>query len=77
LEVPINNLKIKLTRLGFIKNQKSIPKLIWTSYTKDQIIYLYQSWYRDIILYYRLVKNKVLTSYLHKVLNSSCATFSL
>lgn len=74
LSAPINSIKSKLTKAGFLKNGKSIPKLAWTPFNKDVIIFLYQSWYLSIMNYYSMARNKKkLDSYLHRVLNSSCA----
>jgi hypothetical protein len=73
LEAPIKYIIGKLTKAGFLKDQKPVPKLIWTSYEKDVILYLYHSIYQNIINYYSFVSNRhKLDSWLYKVLNSSC-----
>ena len=71
---PINRIISKLTKAGFLKDRKSIPKLTWTPFNKDVIIFLYQSWFQSIMNYYGKVRNKrQLASYLKGVLSSSCA----
>ena len=74
LEAPIINIKSKLTKGGLLHNMKPIPKLVWTSYEVETIISIYSTLFNLIINYYSLVNNRgKLISYLHKVLNSSCA----
>ena len=73
LEAPINYIKVKLTKAGFLKDQKPIPLLIWTSYEKIVILSLYHSIYKSIINYYSFVSNRrKLDTWLYRVLNSSC-----
>jgi len=73
LEAPINYIKGKLTKAGFLKDQKSVPKLIWTPHEKDIILFLYCSYYQNIINYYSFVSNRnKLDLWLKQVLNSSC-----
>ena len=57
LEAPINYIKDKLTKAGFLKNLKPEPKLTWIHYGKDTIIALYSSYYHSIINYYSSVSN--------------------
>lgn len=74
LITPISQIEKLLTRAGFLKNRQSVPRLVWTGYDKLVIRYLYHSWYKTIIDYYKLTKNNPkLTSYIFKSLNSSCA----
>ena len=73
LEAPINYIKDKLTKAGFLNNLKPEPKLTWTHYEKQTIIALYSSYYYSIINYYSFVSNRCqLDSWLIRVLNSSC-----
>ena len=74
LTAPIDKIRSKLTKAGFLKDKKPIPKLIWTPFNKEVIFFLYQSWYISIMEYYAMVRNRhQLASYLYKILNSSCA----
>lgn len=74
LIAPIRQIENLLTRAGFLKNRKSVPRLVWTMYDKMVIRYLYHSWYNSFINYYELTDNNPkLASYMFKVLNSSCA----
>lgn len=74
LIAPIRQIENLLTRAGFLKNRKSVPRLVWTGYDKMVIRYLYHSWYNSFINYYELTDNNPkLASYMFKVLNSSCA----
>jgi len=74
LEAPIKYIMDKLTSLGFLKDYKPIPRLIWTHYEKNTILSLYSSYYYNIMNYYSFVKNKSqLDSWLRQVLNSSCS----
>ena len=73
LEAPMNYIKDKLTKAGFLNNLKPVPKLTWTHYEKHTIIALYSSYYYSIIHYYSFVSNRCqLDSWLRRVLNSSC-----
>lgn len=58
LEAPINYIKDKLTKAGFLNNLKPEPKLTWTHYEKHTIIALYSSYYYSIINYYSFVSNR-------------------
>nr|UED14394.1 hypothetical protein [Ophiocordyceps sp.] len=74
LTAPISKIVNKLKTNGFIKNKETIPRFIWLSNSKDEIIILYNSVYRGITNYYRFVHNfNELSSRIHHILKSSCA----
>ena len=74
LEAPIHYIERKLTKAGFIKDKKPIPKLNLTPYDKEVIISIYNSLYHSIINYYSSVRNsRNLSLFVFRVLNSSCA----
>nr|YP_010836049.1 hypothetical protein QLP54_mgp17 [Phyllosticta yuccae]WGC90064.1 hypothetical protein [Phyllosticta yuccae] len=74
MEAPKNRIIKKLNESGIMKGELAIPKYIWNSNTKDEIILLYNSVYRGIINYYSFTHNiNQLSSWVHFILKTSCA----
>jgi nicotine oxidoreductase len=73
MEAPKNRIIKKLNESGIMKGDVAIPKYIWNSNTKDEIILLYNSIYRGIINYYSFTHNlNELSSWVHFTLKTSC-----
>lgn len=74
LEVPIDHIKRKLSKVGFLKSNKSYPRFIWLHHNHDQIIHLYNAVFRGFLNYYSFAHNyNRLVSILSLYLKQSCA----
>lgn len=63
-----------LTSTKFLVGNVPNPRFLWMHNSKDQIITLYNSVYREFINYYSLAHNLgSFSGYIHMVLKSSCA----
>lgn len=74
LEAPLDRINRKLTETGFMKNKVPIPRFLWLTNNKDEIITLYNAVFRGFLNYYSFSMNYgKLISWLHFVLKTSCA----
>lgn len=74
LTAPINKIREKLEKAGFMKGGKTYPKFQLMENSHDQIIHMYNSVYRGYMNYYSFVHNhSKLVSTLHFTLKTSCA----
>lgn len=74
LVASLARIRKKLTEAGFIKHEQPTPKTLWLHNSKDEIISLYNSVFRDFDNYYGFILNYGrIMSWIHSTLKCSCA----
>lgn len=73
-EAPISRITKKLIESGFRKDNVPVPRFLWLSNNKDQIIHLYNSVLRGYLNYYSFVHNYAkMAAWTYYNLKTSCA----
>ena len=74
LIAPIDRITKKLKEAKFLTNGIPSPRFLWMHNSKDQILVLYNSIYREYMNYYSFSHNLGhVSGYVHNILKSSCA----